>query len=152
MAIKQKFSEYGLQKRTTVIDEDACSLAVRAKAYSFGLDIAGTATRTVPLFRATRKGTLKAATWVQELDADGTKTVTIRNRTKALNMTSALDIAALPAQASAAFALTANTAIDAGDQIELVYTVTVAGVTAPGACGVTMEVQHEEAAGRALDE
>jgi hypothetical protein len=113
------------------------------KEFSTNVDLDATATRTVPLFQVPARGermTLEDANYTQELDADGTKTVKIRNRTKSRDLTAELDVDALAAQASGAFVLTAgvNKDVDPGDQLELVYTVTVAGTVAPGETAIYM--------------
>lgn len=105
------------------------------------LDIGGTATRTVPLFRATHRLRIMAAAWMHENAVDGTKTVTIRNLTKGQDLTGALTINGLGALGSAAFVPNIRI-IDAGDRIGLVYTVTVAGTVAPGACNVFLDVER----------
>ena len=118
------------------------------------VDLDGTVTRTVPLFRANRAGKLVAAGYQQELDADGTKDVKIRNATRALDLTAVLDIDALAALAGAAFVLSTtldNRRFNKGDLIQLVYTVTVAGVVAAGETSIDMLIRHAQT-GELFDE
>lgn len=108
------------------------------------VDLPGTATRTVPAFRAIRPGRLIAASYAQELDADGTKNIKIRNATRAVDMTAALDVAALAALAGAAMVVNTDGSADytIGDLIVFVYTVTVAGASGAGAVTVGMDINE----------
>ena len=93
------------------------------------------------MFKANRAMTLKAASFAQELNADGDKTVQIHNATASKDLTTALDADALGALDSSAFTLTATTAdltIASGDFITLVYTVATAGSVACGESSVAM--------------
>lgn len=109
-----------------------------------GIAIAGTATRTIPLVRAQRGGRLVGATFCQEADTDGTKTAKIRNLTRAVDMTAALDIAALAALAAADFVVNQDGSADfsKNDLLALVYTVTVAGAAGPTNAGVSLDVSY----------
>lgn len=109
---------------------------------NFNLNIPATATRTVPLMRATKPGRLVKASFFQELDADGTKTVQVRNATRGVNMSAALDVAALAAQAGAAIVCNSDGSADfnENDLLVLVYTVTVAGAVAPGDIAVELDL------------
>jgi hypothetical protein len=106
-----------------------------------GLDIAGTATRTVPLLRAIRPGRLVGASIRVETAPDGTKTVKIRNNTRGVDMTAALTVSGLAALAGAAFVVNTDGSADytIGDSIDLVYTVTVAGTVGLGCAAVAMD-------------
>jgi hypothetical protein len=112
---------------------------------TFNLDIDGTATRDFPLFKAPAagpgsSGTLVRATYTQELDADGDKTIKIRNLTTSVDLTNTLDVDALGADAGADMVLAStNVAWKAGDLIGAVYTVTTAGSVAPGECTLTIQ-------------
>lgn len=108
---------------------------------TIGIDVPGTATRTVPLFRAVRPGRLVGATWHHELAADGTKTVKVRNSTRGVDMTAAATISGLGALGSVALVPNTDGSADyaVGDAIDLVYTVTVAGTVAAGAAGVQLD-------------
>lgn len=108
------------------------------------LTITGTATRTVPLWRATRSGKLVRASYAQELDTDGDKTLTLRNATKAVNMSSALDIDALAVLGHGEIVVNADTSadFDVGDLIVAVYTVNTAGTVAPGEAAIALDVNY----------
>lgn len=106
---------------------------------SYNLDLDGTTTRDFPLTRMVFKGKLRAASWVQELDVDGDKTVKVRNLTDGVDLTANLDIDALAADAGADFVLaTSGLVVPAGKLVGVVYTVTTAGTVAPGECGITL--------------
>lgn len=110
---------------------------------SVPLNVPGNATTTFPLFRATRPGKLKAASWTHSGAVDGTKTVKVRNLTTGVDLTAALEIDGIAALGSSELALAAtNVAWSKGDVIGLVYTVAVAGAVAPGQSGLEIETQH----------
>jgi len=106
-----------------------------------GLDLPGTATRTVPLLRAIRPGRLVSASWRQETAVDGAKTVAIRNGTRGVLMTAQLTINGLGALGGANFVVNTDGSADytIGDAIDLVYTVNTAGAVGAGCAAVAMD-------------
>jgi hypothetical protein len=111
---------------------------------NFNNDLDGTATRTVPLFRATKPGRLTKASWSQELAVDGAKTVKIRNETRAADMTAALTINGLGALGSGVIVVNTDGSADIreGDLISCVYTVTTAGTVAAAESGIELDIQE----------
>jgi len=107
-------------------------------------NITGVATTTFNILRATQKCRFRAASYLQANDTDGTKTIKLRNETKAVDLTAALDVAALGANAGAAFVRTTvlgDRIIAVGDRISLVFTETVAGTVDPGEVRVLIELE-----------
>jgi len=114
---------------------------------NFNVDLDTTATRTVPLFRATKPGRLTKGSFSQELDTDGDKVLKIRNATRAVDMTANLDIDALAALAGAALVVNTDGSADfaEGDLIVAVYTVATAGSVAAGESGIELDIQEGSA-------
>jgi hypothetical protein len=107
------------------------------------VDIDGTATRTFPLFRAPYSLRIRSADFLQEADADGDKTVKLRDETAAADLSAALDIDALGALAGGTIVLSdSDTRIAAGNVVSLVYTVVTAGVQAPDECTVALDLER----------
>lgn len=112
---------------------------------SYSVAVTGTATRTIPLFRAVGPGQIcGVASVAQEAATDGTKTVKIRNVTRGVDMTADTAINGLGAGGSTLLALAAqgNRHWRAGDVIALVYTVTAAGAQAPTNLGVDLDLEY----------
>ena len=114
---------------------------------NFNVDLDTTATRTVPLFRATKPGRLTKGSVAQELDSDGDKTIKIRNATRAVDMTANLDVDALAALAGAPLVVNVDGSADyaEGDLIVAVYTVNTAGSVAMGETGIELDCQEGSA-------
>lgn len=111
----------------------------------YNLGITGVATRTIPLFRATDAGVLVGASFSQEGDTDGDKTFKIRNVTRGVDMSQALDIDALAALGHADIPVAAavgDRAFRKGDLIAAVYTVTTAGAAGPTAVGLELDLEY----------
>jgi hypothetical protein len=114
---------------------------------NFNVDLDGTGTRTVPLFRAVRPGRLISGSWFQEADTAGTTMLLkVRNLTRSVDLTAAVDLAPSGALAGGVFVVNTDGSADiaVGDLIALVLTAT-AGTTGPSELGIELDVNEGRA-------
>lgn len=108
------------------------------------INIVATVTDNFPLVKAPAKMKLLSGSMMVSTDADGDKTAKIRNLTKAVDLTTNIDVDAIVADGAADFTLVtvpADIVANKGDLIALVYTVTTAGVVQPGISAITTRWQ-----------
>lgn len=102
------------------------------------------ATITKPIMRVSRSGRLVAATYAQELNTAGaTATVKIRNLTRAVDMSAALDVNGKGALYGTDFVVNTDGSADCakGDLLGVVFTFGT-GSAGPGEFTVLLDVQY----------
>jgi len=107
------------------------------------VDLDGSTTRTVAIFAAPFAGAICDAAYTQEKDADGDKTVKLRNLTKGVDITQELDVDALGANGSSTFTIIRAAAeFEELDVVGLVYTVNTAGTVNPEQISISMDLER----------
>jgi len=93
---------------------------------NIAMDLDGTASRTVPAFKAPFKGRFRSASYMHEVDPVGTSLlVKLRNATKAVDLTADLNVTAIVANGGADFVnATGDLVVNKGDLVTVVSTAT----------------------------